>query len=146
MGADTEAHSRALAGAPGILWRRRRNDGRTQRGQRHHENIFHKNHLNKAHRGSQRLKSQSRSLHGSALGPLHMCCGCWAWGVCVTLNSGSGVSLTLFTAFGNLFLLPALIWGSVARLTASCYALFGRYSSFLKGDKGTVDLGKGVKG
>lgn len=35
--------------------------------------------LSSAHGGSQRLKRQSQGLHVSALGPLHIYCGCLAW-------------------------------------------------------------------
>jgi hypothetical protein len=55
------------------------------------ENKFHKNQVNRADRGSQRLEQQSGSLHGSDLGPLHTCYGCVAWCFSGTPNSGSWV-------------------------------------------------------
>lgn len=55
---------------------------------------------NSAHRGSQRLKLQSWSLHGSVLRPLHML---WLF-ICGTPNVRIGLSLTLLPALGIPFL------------------------------------------
>lgn len=62
------------------------------------------NQLQRTRGSSERLKQQSWSLHGSALGPLRVLrlLACCFYG---TLNNGSGVSLTLLPAFEPLFLL-----------------------------------------
>ena len=57
------------------------------------------------HRGSQRLKQKSQSLHGSVLGPLHICYGCGLDFFCGNSNSGSGVSLILLSVLQTFFLL-----------------------------------------
>ena len=64
-----------------------RKDCRRQTGQVHQEN---RHQLSRAHGGSQRLKQQPHSLHGSVLGPLHVCYSCVAWCFCETPNSGIG--------------------------------------------------------
>ena len=59
--------------------------------------------------GSQRLKKQSQSLHGTATGPLHTSCGCSAWGVCESLLFAC--SRDPFPTTGLTY--PALSWGFV---------------------------------
>lgn len=61
------------------------------------------NQLNQAHRGSQRLKQQSLSLHRSVLSHLQICCGYLLWGFCGLPNSGSGGVYGFF--LGTFFLL-----------------------------------------
>lgn len=58
--------------------------------------------LSTAHRGSQRVKRQSQSLHGCELGGQHRCCGCVAW---YAWGTSKGVSLTRLPWLGTLFLL-----------------------------------------
>lgn len=63
------------------------------------------NQINKAHRGSWKLKKESQSLHGFVLGHLHVFYGCIAWCYYRTPNHGSRESthhpafLTVYTAF-----------------------------------------------
>lgn len=45
-------------------------------------------------RCSQRLNCKLGSLHGTNLGPLHICCNCIAWSSCGILTAGAGLSLT----------------------------------------------------
>lgn len=52
--------------------------------------------LNLAHWGSQKLNQQSGSLHGSELGPLHICYGNLAWSSCGTSKGGSRAVFACF--------------------------------------------------
>lgn len=63
------------------------------------------NQLSSTHRGLHRLKQQSGSLCGSALGPLHACCACQLEVFIQLLTVGFGVSLTRLSALVTLFLL-----------------------------------------
>lgn len=91
---------------------------------------------------------QPQSLHGSALGSLHIiCCGV----LVEFITLGVWLSLTLLPALGTLFLLLDFLVQPCCKclcpsLIASYYAMFGYYSwracSFLKGNWKAVDLGQ----
>lgn len=81
---------------------------------------------------TQRLKQQSRTLHGSDLGPLDVGHDCIGWCSRGTPNSRSvyvGVSESFaciwdpFPTTGSLH--PALIGGFVRSLIVTCYAMLG---------------------
>jgi hypothetical protein len=83
-------------------------------------------------RGSQRLNRQRGRLHGTDLGPPHICYSCVAWSSCSIPNSGSRDCLWLcclplgpFPHTG----LPcqSLIGEEVSRVTATWYARAGWY-------------------
>jgi hypothetical protein len=78
MGIDyAETHGQTLVGFQGTLQKRMRKNCKTQKVQGQEDNTAHR--INKQGLcGSQILKLQSLSLHGSVLGPLHICCGCSA--------------------------------------------------------------------
>ena len=57
------------------------------------------NQLTWAHRGSQRLNRESRSLYRSDLGPLYICYTFVAWSSCATPNGR--IRDDAFACFGN---------------------------------------------
>lgn len=81
MWADEGTHSQKLSRARAPTKRRRRKNCRSQIGWEHPENTAYKNQLNRAHRGSQRLKGQTWTLH--------IPYGCAASCYCGTPNSGN---------------------------------------------------------
>lgn len=85
----------------GILGNWWRNDCWSQRGQGH----CPQNQLSRAHRGSQRWKQRSHSLHVSALGPLNIHYDCWLDVLGGLLTVKVGISLIFLPVWGTLFLL-----------------------------------------
>lgn len=67
------------------------------------------NQLRESHRGSQRLNSQPWDLSLSALGLLHTCCGCLAWGFYWTPNRGCRVIFDPFACGTYSHLLGCLL-------------------------------------
>lgn len=78
------------------------------------------NQLNRAHRGSKRLKRQSWSLHGSALGFLNKCYGCIVWYFWGLSKSWGAICPWLFYLDLTIFLLLGFLiqpwWGFVPSL------------------------------
>jgi hypothetical protein len=83
--ANAETHSQTLGGGRGTPQKRARLLG-PDKSSRTPE-------LGRAHRGSQRLRQQSKTLYGSELDPLHICYGWVAWCFCEIPISGSWGSL-----------------------------------------------------
>lgn len=69
------------------------------------KSAWSRNQLSKAHGESQILKWQSQCLCRPALGPQHICYGCWigVLGICLTVELR--VSMTLLSALETFFLL-----------------------------------------
>lgn len=61
------------------------------------------NQLSRAHGGSQRLKQQSWSLHGTMLNLLHICYGCWLEDLRGTPDNGTGGIFDSFASSWNPF-------------------------------------------
>lgn len=67
-----DLHQAPPFGAQETLQKRQMEDSRS-RGVEDTRRTRHGLQLSRAHRGSQTMKWPSQSLHGSALGPLHLC-------------------------------------------------------------------------
>lgn len=72
----------------------------------------HQNQLCRAHGGSQRLKQQLRSLHGSVLSPLHVCYGVGVWEGLLTVGLGHLRLFCLFLGTISIYWVPhpSLMW------------------------------------
>jgi hypothetical protein len=79
------------------------------------------NQLHGVHRGSQRLKQQSWSLHWSVIGPLHTCRRCLAWSVCGLANL-TPFACSWVSSSPTVLLHPGLMRVYI-RPTAPCYAV-----------------------
>ena len=98
----TETHSQTLGRGWRILWKRERKYCRSQWGQNHKES--HRTNISWSI-GAQRLNQQPVSLHGSHIGPLHMCYRCEDWSSSGTSDSGSWGYLRLLLPGGTSLLL-----------------------------------------
>lgn len=91
METDVETHSQTLGRAWGILMRGRERSEGARRSRAPQQNL--QNQLTWAYRGSQRRNLQPGSLHGSALGPLHIYNSCVGGSSCGTPNNRNRDSL-----------------------------------------------------
>lgn len=131
MEIDVETHSQTLCRAQGIIQKRKK-DCRSQRNQvQHHKNP--QNQLTTAHRGSQRMNQQLRTVHGTDLSLLHICQSYATLSFCATPKWEQGLSFFVPCArFWDPFShtgLPCstLMWREVPSLTSTWYARFGCY-------------------
>lgn len=98
-------------------WKRGRKDRRNQWKWRILGEHGPLNHLSKVNKGSQRLKGQLQSLHGSVLGPLHMV-------FCGTPNSESGYISDSFAYSWDFFFSTYWVALPSLNITAFCLVLF----------------------